>query len=99
MEGRGAKAATRLHRTTQQPAHKPSGVAVAQARVLTLDEEEEAHDPHGRHDGPGHDEGQAPARGHPVASNQGPQDVAHGGVGVPDPHDQTSPATQTQGST
>lgn len=57
-----------------------------------FDEEEKAHQPHGGHDGPRDDEGQAPARGHPVTSNQGAQNVAHGGVGVPDPHDQTPPS-------
>lgn len=64
--------------------------------VLTFDEEQKAQDPHGSHDGPRHDEGQAPARGHPVASDQGAQDVAHGCVRVPDSHDQTSPATQQE---
>lgn len=62
--------------------------------VLTFNEKEKAYYPHGCHDGPRHDEGQAPARGHPAASDQGPQNVAHRRVGIPDPHDQTSPATQ-----
>ena len=64
--------------------------------VLTFDEKQKAQDPHGSYDGPGHNEGQAPARGHPVASNQGAQDVAHGRVRVPDSHNQTSPATHQE---
>lgn len=64
--------------------------------VLTFDKKQKAQDPHGSHDGPGHDEGQAPARGYPVASDQGAQDVAHGRVRVPDSHNQTSPATQQE---
>lgn len=79
---------------TPGPPKAPTGTTPPRPCVLTLDEKEKTHDAHGGHDGPGDDEGQAPARGHPVASDQGSQDVAHGGVRIPDPHNQTPPATQ-----
>ena len=97
---RGEPGRPRAHEGPTQPVLlttrpvRPSRGAMSKAGVLTFDEKQKAHNPHRCHDGPGHDEGQAPARGHPVAGNQGPQNVAHGRVGVPDPHNQTSPATQ-----
>lgn len=100
LPGTGRARATRARSALTQPfllttcPPKPSGASPPRPCVLTFDEEEKAHYPHGCHDGPRNDEGQAPARGHPVASNQGAQNVAHRGVGVPDPHNQTSPATQ-----
>lgn len=58
---------------------------------LTLNEEEEADDAHDRDDESRHDEGQTPVRGDPVAGDQGAQDVSHRGVGVPQPHDESTP--------
>lgn len=79
---------------TTRPSPRALPTASPGPRALTFDEEEEAHDAHGGHDGPRHDEGQAPARGCPVAGDQGPQDVSHGGVRIPDPHNQAAPAAR-----
>lgn len=63
--------------------------------ALTLNEEEEAENTHGCNDYPWYDERQAPVGGDPVASNQRAQDVAHWGVRVPQPHDESTPDRKT----
>ena len=56
------------------------------------DKEEEDEEAAGGHEEAGHGEGEAPAGVDIGAGNQGAEDVAEGGVRVPEAHDEAAPA-------
>ena len=51
--------------------------------------QEEVDDADGADDGPGDDEGEGPVPLHEEAGDEGAQNVSDGGVGVPDPEDES----------